>query len=49
MANVDKDRDQPEIREPFKLHWLDSAYQQTLLPTTPWHEVRLYCVDRNRC
>lgn len=29
----------PADREPFKVHWLDSAYQQTLLPNAPWHQI----------
>jgi hypothetical protein len=43
MANIGigKERgDNATDREPFKVHWLDSAYQQTLLPNAPWHLVR---------
>ncbi|KAL4223925.1 hypothetical protein ACF0H5_017387 [Mactra antiquata] len=29
----------PSEREPFNVHWLDSAYQQTLLPNAPWHQI----------
>ncbi|XP_053375803.1 uncharacterized protein LOC123533294 isoform X1 [Mercenaria mercenaria] len=37
-TGIGKERgDNPADREPFKVHWLDSAYQQTLLPNAPWH------------
>lgn len=26
--------------QPFQVLWLDSCYQQTLLPEAPWHKVR---------
>ena len=27
---------------PFGVHWLDSALEETLLPGTPWEQVRFY-------
>lgn len=39
-TGIGKERgDNPTDREPFKLHWLDSGYQQTLLPNAPWHQI----------
>lgn len=37
MLNVKKEEENRTDQEPFKLKWLDSAYQQTLLPNAPWH------------
>lgn len=33
-------------RSPFSVEWLNSCYQQTLLPDAPWHAVR-YAKDRS--
>ena len=30
---------------PFTLGWMNSSYQQTLLPDAPWHEVSVRRVD----
>lgn len=27
---------------PFQIQWLDSSYQQTCLPDSPWHRVKDY-------
>jgi hypothetical protein len=31
---------------PFNIQWLDSSYQQTCLPDSPWQKVKL--IDRKR-
>ncbi len=32
---------------PFNIHWLDSSYQQTCLPNSPWRKVKF--VFKNFC
>ncbi|XP_052800410.1 uncharacterized protein LOC128231514 isoform X2 [Mya arenaria] len=39
MAHLDELRNSRADREPYKVQWLDSAYQQTLLPNAPWHQI----------
>ncbi|XP_052270374.1 uncharacterized protein LOC127871467 isoform X3 [Dreissena polymorpha] len=39
MANIDQEREVRQDREPYQIQWLNSAYQQTLLPTAPWHQI----------
>lgn len=31
----------PTDEQPFRLQWLNSCYQQTLLPDAPWHGVSI--------
>ncbi|XP_056008915.1 uncharacterized protein LOC125662842 isoform X2 [Ostrea edulis] len=37
MSNRGEDRTKKSDRSPFSVDWLNSCYQQTLLPDAPWH------------
>lgn len=39
-------RDEERIKyNPFNIQWLDSSYQQTCLPDSPWEKVKTKLFD----
>lgn len=45
MSSRGEDPAKKTERSPFSVEWLNSCYQQTLLPDAPWHGVRNAKVD----